>query len=157
MLTKLKWLSWVLMGIILVVSLLVGIIDNTKPLSAEQRAASISRTIRCPQCDGETVAESNAPIAKEIRAEIKIQVSQGKTNNEIRAFMANSYGQDVLLVPPARGFGSAIWIIPVAGLFLALGILGVAFWRWRLALVLEEEASEQDIELIKAEQNLRKK
>ncbi len=126
-----KWASWAFLGIIIVVSLTVGIVDNDSPQSPGERAASIARTIRCPQCDGETVAESNAPIAIEIRADINRRVSAGETTQDIRNVMANLYGNDILLVPPGEGFGSSVWIIPIVGLSLALGILGIAFWRWR--------------------------
>ncbi len=128
-----KWASWAFLAIIIVVSLTVGIVDNDSSQSPGERAASIARTVRCPQCDGETVAESNAPIAIEIRADINRRVSAGESTQDIRNAMASLYGNDILLVPPGEGFGSSVWIIPIAGLGLALGILGIAFWRWRLA------------------------
>lgn len=154
-LKKFIWVIWALMAVIVGVSLTIGIIDNDAPLSAEERAASIARTIRCPQCDGETVAESNAPIAQEIRADIKRRVSEGQTDNQIRSVMSNSYGQDILLLPPSSGIGGSVWIVPIIGLCLGFGILGVAFWRWRFELILEDEASAEDIEIVEAEQNLR--
>lgn len=150
---KFAWAAWALMAIIVAVSLVVGVIDNDEPLTAGERASSISRTIRCPQCDGETVAESNAPIAQEIRADIRRRVSEGQTDDEIRNFMASLYGQDILLIPPSSGIGGSIWIIPIVGLFVAFGILGAVFWRWRGELKLEDEASFEDIELVKTAQD----
>ncbi len=135
---KLFWVPWALMAVVLAISLTFGIVDSNQDESASERAASIARTIRCPQCDGETVAESNAPIAQTIRAEIATRVSEGQTDEEIRSFLAKSYGQDVLLIPPSSGGGSAVWIIPIVGIFIALGILGVAFLKWQKELETEE-------------------
>lgn len=152
---KFSWVVWALIGVALVSFLAIGVIDNDEPLTAAERAASVARTIRCPQCDGETVAESNAPIAQEIRADISRRVSEGQTNQQIRSAMANSYGQDILLLPPGSGIGSSIWIVPIVGLFVAFGILGIAFWRWRFGLIVEEEASSEDIKIVEAEQQIR--
>ena len=108
-----------------------GSLDGGADLSDAERAAAIARSLRCPQCAGESVAESNVSVAREMRADIARRVDAGQTDAEIRAAYAVLYGDAVLLTPPARGLGSLVWIVPAAvGLTAAAG-LGFAFRRWR--------------------------
>ena len=94
MLVKVKprTLSWVLLALVSLVALLFGSFDARNPETSSERAASLAATIACPQCSGQPVSESSAPIAQVIRAEIKEQVDQGRIDSEIRAYyVAVSY------------------------------------------------------------------
>ena len=107
MLVKIKprTLSWVLLrsyrG-----GPLFGSFDAGDPETPSERAASLAATIACPQCSGQPVSESSAPIAQVIRAEIKEQVDQGRSDSEIRAYYVEQYGQWVNLNPSSSGFDS---------------------------------------------------
>ncbi len=128
-----------------------GVIDNDMPQTQGERAASIARTVRCPQCDGETVAESNAPIAIEIRAEINMRVSRGETDDQIRSFLSGLYGRDILLTPPGEGAGSSVWIIPVVGVTLAAGVLALIFWRRKFEIAETSPPTPEETEFIEKE------
>tara|TARA_Y100000589_G_scaffold127239_1_gene121147 strand:- start:3006 stop:3455 length:450 start_codon:yes stop_codon:yes gene_type:complete len=111
------------------VALLFGSLDAGDPETPSERAASLAATIACPQCSGQPVSESSAPIAQVIRAEIKEQVDQGRSNSEIRAYYVEQYGQWVNLNPSSSGFDSLVWISPFLVVGIALGGLVLAFSR----------------------------
>ncbi len=124
-------LGWGLALVALAVLLTYGSLDGGGTLSDAERASAIARSLRCPQCAGESVAESNVSVAREIRADIARRVDSGQTDTEIRAAYAVLYGDSILLTPPSSGFGSLVWILPaIVGLTAAAG-LGFAFRRWR--------------------------
>lgn len=136
-----KWLPWALMGIALVAALAVGIVDADAPPTDAERATALARTIRCPQCQGETAAESNVAIAAAIRADIRERVDQGQSDAEIRQVYADLYGDSVLLTPPGEGFGSVLWVIPIVAVVVGAAVLGVA-WRQR---VLRQREQQQEM------------
>lgn len=131
MLVKVKprTLSWVLLALVSLVALLFGSFDGRDPETPSERAASLAATIACPQCSGQPVSESSAPIAQVIRAEIKEQVDQGRSDSEIRAYYVEQYGQWVNLNPSSSGFDSLVWISPFLVVGIALGGLTLAFSR----------------------------
>lgn len=134
-----RWLPWLLMGVALAAALTVGIIDNDGPSTPAERANGLARTIRCPQCQGETVAESNVALAATIRADIRQRVDAGESDREIRQVYADLYGESVLLTPPSDGFGSALWIVPIVAFATAATVLWVA-WRQRSRAVAADGA-----------------
>ena len=136
-----KWLPWALMGIALAAALAVGIVDADDPPTDAERAVSLARTIRCPQCQGETAAESNVAIAAAIRADIRERVDEGQSDAEIRQVYADLYGDSVLLTPPGEGFGSVLWVIPIVAVVVGAAVLGIA-WRQR---VLRQREQQQEM------------
>ena len=134
-----KWLPWALMGIALAAALAVGIVDADDPPTAAERATALARTIRCPQCQGETAAESNVAIAAAIRADIRERVDQGQSDAEIRQVYADLYGDSVLLTPPGEGFGSVLWVIPIVAVVVGAAVLGIA---WRQRVLRQRESQE---------------
>ncbi len=79
----------------------------------EQRAQALMRELACPVCAGQPIAESDAPVAEEMRARVRAAVAAGDTNSEIRTAMAASYGPGVLLRPAASGAGLILWLAPI--------------------------------------------
>ena len=129
---KPRTVSWVLLALVTIVALLVGSFDAGDSETPSERAASLAASIACPQCSGQPVSESSAPIAQVIRAEIKEQVDQGRSDSEIRAYYAGQYGQWVNLNPSASGFDSLVWIAPFLVVGIALGGLTLAFSRRKI-------------------------
>jgi len=99
---------------------------STPPPDFSPRVFEIARALRCPVCQGESAAESNAGIAVEMRRIIAEQLAQGKTEAEIRQFFVERYGDWILYEPPARGLTLLIWLSPLVG----LGLLGFGLWRY---------------------------
>ena len=129
---KPRTVSWVLLALVTIVALLVGSFDAGDSETPSERAASLAASIACPQCSGQPVSESSAPIAQVIRAEIKEQVDQGRSDSEIRAYYAEQYGQWVNLNPSASGFDSLVWIAPFLVVGIALGGLTLALSRRKI-------------------------
>ena len=126
-----RLLAWGLVLVSLAVLLTYGSLDGGGTPSDAERAAAIARGLRCPQCAGESVAESNVSVAREMRADIARRVDGGQSDARIRAAYAELYGESILLTPPASGFGSLVWIVPAIVGLTAAAALALAFRRWR--------------------------
>ncbi|MET7968460.1 cytochrome c-type biogenesis protein CcmH [Micromonospora sp. NPDC005305] len=77
---------------------------------------AVSAELRCPACQGESVADSRSPIAAAMRQVVADQVAQGRDATEIRRWFVQRYGADVLTDPPARGVRLLLWGVPVLAL-----------------------------------------
>lgn len=97
---------------------------------------------------GETVANSQAPIAVEIRTELRKQMRSGKTDDEIRQYFVDRYGEQVLLTPSGSGLTGVVWIVPVVALAAGVVGLGLAFGRWRSQREDTPEVSDADRDLV---------
>jgi cytochrome c-type biogenesis protein CcmH len=86
----------------------------------------IARELRCPICAGESAAESDTGLAREMRRTIAEQLAQGKSEAEIKDFFVQRYGEWILLEPPSQGAGVWLWIAPL-GFALLIAGLGFAY------------------------------
>jgi len=141
---------WLGLAIVLAVALMVGAVRGRSPSSNSQRIDAIAKTIKCPSCRSESVFESKAPSAEAIRNEIARQVGQGRSDAEVRAYISNRFGGDLLLVPSTTGISSLVWILPVVAIVLALAGLAMAFRRWRLAAAGQAGPTDEDRALVAA-------
>lgn len=95
------------------------------PPELEERAQHLYSGVMCPQCAGQTIDESNAPIAEAMREAIKAQLRRGATDGAIMDSLVQSYGEGILASPPTRGFSLLAWLIPP--LAVLLGAVAVVF------------------------------
>ncbi len=102
--------------------------------SGAVRAASLESRIRCPQCEDISVAQSEASSAIQARRQITSMLAAGSTDAQIEQSFVDRYGPSILLSPPATGLGALVWILPSVGATLAIGAIGVLFWRRQRAL-----------------------
>jgi cytochrome c-type biogenesis protein CcmH len=123
-----KWLPWLLLAVVLVVALAIGATRTAGPRTPADRVQHITAQLRCPLCQGETVA--NALISRDIRALVQERVAAGQSDREITAYVVQHY-PGTLLKPPASGLGLIVWALPVVVVVAAIGGLGLAFLRWR--------------------------
>ena len=146
-------IGWLFILIIVSAALIASVVADDGPATQSERAYEIKSTMLCPVCDGQNVLESNAPVAAAIRAQVDDLVAEGRSNSEIRAWMARQYGSDVNANPPRSGLGAIVWVLPVLVGVMAVGLLVLAFARWRSGR--EIEPSEEDIRIVQAlrEQN----
>jgi len=143
-----RWLTWVLMAIVGVTFLFLGTLNNSGPLSDGERVSELASTLRCPQCRGQSVSESNVAIAREIRADIRVRVAAGESDDQIRQAYIESYGRSILLNPDSGGFTGLVWIVPVVGIALAVAAIGLAFRRWANEAEQERTATDADHKLV---------
>jgi cytochrome c-type biogenesis protein CcmH/NrfF len=125
-----RWGSWALLLIVVAGALAVGTTDRDVVTDAE-RAQRVAKSVRCPTCRGQSVADSDAPAAANVRTDIERRVADGQSDDEIRDALAARFGTSILLNPPRSGVAGLVWVLPVAGLAFAGGGLVLAFRRWR--------------------------
>lgn len=131
-----RWLPWIALGVLVAAVLVVGARGGSGgPESLDHRVERIARDVRCPQCSGQSAADSDAETAVAVRATIRQQVQQGRTDGQIKQYLADRYGQDILERPPATGIASLVWVLPVIALVLAVAGLIFAFRRWKAQAV----------------------
>ena len=110
----------------------------------EQRARSLSAEIRCLVCQNQSIDDSDAQLARDLRVLVREQLVEGKTDEEILAFLVERYGEFVLLKPAVGTHTLALWSLP----FLALVVGGLALWRFftfrRSAAVPDSGLSEEE-------------
>ena len=91
----------------------------------ELRYHQLSQELRCPKCQNQNIADSNAPIARDLRVVLYEQLEQGATDDEILAFMVARYGEFVRYRPGVDRNTVLLWAAP--GLLLMLGAVGLLF------------------------------
>ena len=98
------------------------ILQNPKQ---ELRARNISKYIRCMVCQNQSIDESDAPLAKDLRILIRNQIKEGKNDEEIYKFLTDRYGDFILLKPAFKLNTLALWLLPFV--FVLVGIFIVFF------------------------------
>ena len=88
----------------------------------EERARELSQGLRCPVCRNESIDESNATLAKELRIVLRERLTADDTDAEAVDYMVARYGEFVLLKPDTRGANIILWLAAPALLLIALGI-----------------------------------
>lgn len=105
--------------------------DEVLPDAAlEARARALSRDLRCVQCQSESIDDSNASIARDLRILVRERLMAGDTDAQVRAYLVERYGEFVLLNPPAQGLNWLLWLAGPA-MLLAGGAIAVVSTRRR--------------------------
>ena len=95
------------------------VLENKKQ---ELRARNISKNIRCMVCQNQSIDESNAPLAKDLRILIRNKIIQGNKDKEIYKFLSDRYGDFILLKPPFKLSTLVLWFLPfiffIVGFFI---------------------------------------
>lgn len=108
-------LSWGMLAVVLVGALAYGSRGDSGPVTEDQRVERITSVVRCPTCQGLSVAQSDAPAARAIEEEVRRRVQAGESGGQIKDYLVSRYGQEVILQPEARGVGLLVWALPVLG------------------------------------------
>ena len=103
-------------------------VANPDP-AVEQRLKGLGEELRCLVCQNQTIADSNAPLALDLRNQIRVQVKQGRSDDEIRAYMTERYGDFVLYKPPFKASTAFLWIGPFALIVVGALVLWVVVRR----------------------------
>ena len=91
--------------------------------SLDKRVNSLAEELRCLVCQNQTLAESNAPLAVDLRNQMREQLSKGASEQDVRDFMVARYGDFVLYRPPFKAATLALWLGPFVLLLLGAWIL----------------------------------
>ncbi|MGC4090870.1 MAG: cytochrome c-type biogenesis protein CcmH [Polyangiaceae bacterium] len=121
---------------------------------AEKRLMDISAELRCLVCQNQTIADSHADLALDLRREIRSMIQQGKSDKEILDFMVARYGDFVLYRPPVQNNTALLWFGPLLILAVGLGAL-LRYLRRRSQAVAAAPAGLSEDERRRAEALLR--
>ncbi len=128
--------------VLLVVSAMLGVFFFPPPAGAvepsemlknpvlEARARKISSGLRCLVCQNESIDESNAELARDLRILVRTRLTAGDTNRQVVDYIVSRYGDFVLLKPPFKGITYVLWFGP--GILLAGGLLGGVMFARRI-------------------------
>jgi len=123
---------WIVLGVVLVVALVIGSgALNTAPMTPAQRAVAIETGIKCPSCEDLSVANSSAQTAVFVRTAVRQLIGEGKSDQQIQAYLVSRYGSAIVLVPPASGWSLLVWVLPLGGGAAAVAILAIVLVQKR--------------------------
>jgi len=125
-----RLLSWLGVFLVGVSAFLYGALAEGAPRTDADRVYALAQNFGCPVCDGQSVAESDSVVARNIRAQIARRVDQGRSNDAIIAELETAFpGNDY--TPGATGLSSLVWILPVVASVAGLSGLFFVFLRWQ--------------------------
>ena len=98
---------------------------GSEPLgpALEGRVQKLGKQLRCAVCQGLSIADSPAPMARAQLDKVRALVSEGKSDEEIRSYFVERYGEWVLLQPQAHGINWMVWLGPVVLVLIGLGVI----------------------------------
>ena len=109
--------------------------DVQLPVPAdEHRAQSLFKEIRCVVCQSESIGESQAEVAKDMRRLIREHIVSGKNDSEIKEFLSSRYGDAILMAPPFKSNTIALWVAPLFFLFAGTAIALTYFRRHKTSV-----------------------
>lgn len=91
----------------------------------DDRVERLARELRCVVCQGQSVAESNAPLAVDMKAQLREGLAAGRSEDELRAELVQRYGEQVLFRPELHAGTAPLWFGPLA----LLGLGALVYWR----------------------------
>lgn len=95
----------------------------------EAVATKLMHSLRCIQCQGQSIADSDAQMAQTMRAEVRQQIAAGQKPEAIRQWMTDRYGDWVSFEPEMKGAGLLLWVAPLLLLLVAFALARGLFWR----------------------------
>ncbi|WP_409645439.1 cytochrome c-type biogenesis protein [Sphingorhabdus sp.] len=95
----------------------------------EAEATRLMHSLRCIQCQGQSIADSDAPMAASMRAEVRQQIAAGQDPETIRTWMIDRYGEWVSFEPDMKGAGLLLWLTPLIVLLVSLWLARGLFRR----------------------------
>lgn len=125
-----RWAPWAALVVVVAVALAIGINRSGGDTSLQARTMHIASEVRCPVCEGQSAAQSQAPASVQIRNQIRQDLQAGQSENRILTSLVNAYGVGILEKPEAQGVGVVVWVVPVIAVIAAAGGLVIAFRRW---------------------------
>jgi cytochrome c-type biogenesis protein CcmH len=142
-----------LLPLLLFVSVAPAVADEAKPLAEdpelEKRVMALAEDLRCLVCQNETLAGSHAPLAVDLRNQIREQMKAGRSDDEIIAFMTERYGDFVLFRPPVKATTYLLWFGPFA--LLAVGVIvQYIYLKRRRERLREQPLSEEERKRVEA-------
>ncbi len=115
----------------------------------EKRVMRLSEELRCLVCQNQSLSDSNAVLAKDLRKQVREMIQDGKTDAQIRAYMVASYGDFILYDPPLQATTVVLWVGPFALLLIGAMLLSM-YLKQRRRIVTDPTLSEDERERARA-------
>jgi len=96
----------------------------------EELTRQVSAQLRCPVCQGLSLADSPSELAREMKDVVRDQLAAGRTPDEVKAYFVAKYGEWILLEPPRRGVNLLAYVLPGAAAVAGLGVIWLLLRRW---------------------------
>ena len=106
-------LSWIAAAVVAATAFVYGAVDEGPPRTNADRVRALAEDFACPVCAGQSVAESDVPVAREIRRQIAVWVDEGRSDAYIRDQLVAAYDVDIDYNPSGSGLTSLVWVLPV--------------------------------------------
>jgi cytochrome c-type biogenesis protein CcmH len=103
---------------------------TTADTALEARTSAVAATLRCPVCQGESIQESPAALAQQMRSVVRDRLRAGETPDQVRAYFVSRYGEWILLQPTMNGLNVALYALPVVLVLGGLLLIGFLVRRW---------------------------
>jgi cytochrome c-type biogenesis protein CcmH len=139
-----KHAAWWLLGVVVVVALVWAAWPEGES-SARQRAAALASELRCPDCEGLSVADSSTASARAIRADLRRRIGEGQDDDDIRQEYVDRFGESILLNPEGEGIGVLVWGLPVLVLVVGAGGIVLALRRWRQEPAMHATSADEEL------------
>lgn len=137
--------AWILALLVLPVAVLASAPLVFDSAEQEQRFQDLTEELRCLVCQNQNLADSDAPLAQDLRQEIHDMLLAGRSDDEIRTFLVDRYGDFVLYRPALKGNTLALWLAPALLLLIGGGIVAWSVRRHSLAgSAVDDAASDAD-------------
>ena len=121
-----RGLSWIAAVTVAAAAFVYGAVDEGPPKTNADRVHALAEDFACPVCAGQSVAESDVPVAREIRRQVAVWVDEGRSDAYIRDQLVAAYDVDIDYNPSGSGIISLVWILPVlAGGGIAAVVVGM--------------------------------
>lgn len=111
-------------------AILVAQIGQASDSALEARVRQVASELRCPVCQGESIQDSPAALAQEMKAIVREQLAAGRTPDEVKAYFVEKYGEWILLRPKARGWNVMVYLLPLLALVGGAAVIARATRRW---------------------------
>ena len=138
-----RTMSWIAVVVVALSALVVAAVDEGAPKTNSDRAYALAKDFACPVCQGQSVAESDVPIARTIRRNIRVWVDEGRNEDLIRDELVSNYGEDIDYSPSTDGITSIVWVLPIVGAVAAIAGLTLVFRRWKAEAISEATAADE--------------
>jgi len=140
-----KLAPWLGLALVVVVAIVVLVVRSRPDNSPAARAARLEQQLACPVCEGQSVADSNSPQSRAIRADIPRRIAAGQSDAEIRQYYVSRYTERILETPSNSGLGIIAWGLPALAVIVGALSIVVAVRRWSHAPRLKATDDDEDI------------
>jgi len=100
-------------------------------VSLELRAQELHEGLRCLVCQGQSIADSNSELARDLRVLVRERINEGYTDNEVMSYLTDRYGDFILMDPPVKGITYVLWFGPLVALLIGGIAVYILFRRAR--------------------------